>query len=589
MRIPWHTNNSRGGIRHTILPRRAVEPDDRQFSCADPEGNRYPVTLNKHSIVVAAVLLALSCLPCCVSVADAAPMVRLRKIAVSGDPIPGVEPANTFNAFGNPNVNGQGDVVFLANDNGTNTGIWFHDGNRLAPIVLDGWDAPGTGASFVRRGGLLPSGLPLNDAGHTIFYAALTDGRLGLWLGSVDRLQLISLARDPAPGVNEGRFFGFDHPRVSISAAGTTLFRAVLNGTQVTAENNHGLWTGGVDGLTLVAREGDRAPTAANAYFGEFIAPLASIDWRDINANGQITFLTDLTVPNAMPGDPHSGIFSNRLGSIAPVALSGWQAPDEVDDVRFEYFYHPALGDSGHVAFVSTLLGEVAGTNSGIYSDRGGRLAKIFREGSHAPGTDNETTFRAFGTSIAMNSRDQLAFMGRLQGPSVTTSNDSGVWVEGPDGFRLVAREGDLASGAPDGVRFASIEPGGGAALNESGEALFRAQLTDATGAPSNQYGVWTEIRDKVELVAHAGQLLEVRPGIYKEISSIGYVAPSTSSVNIKGLLRIGFSDESSGLYLIMRVPEPCGLTYLIVAQLFLMPMLRRRRATVLAGSSPLR
>src|SRR5262249_5227934 len=107
---------------------------------------------------------------------------------------------------------------------------------------------------------------------------------------------------------------------------------------------------------------------------------------------------------------------------------------------------------SGQIAFYATASNGwnglwLGGPDGVSLRPRGGAQAPRTPPGMHF------TTFQVYD----VNDSGEILFRGYLAGPGVLSSNDSGVWVSGPNGIRLVVRKGDQAPGRPQGVVFESF------------------------------------------------------------------------------------------------------------------------------------
>jgi hypothetical protein len=106
------------------------------------------------------------------------------------------------------------------------------------------------------------------------------------------------------------------------------------------------------------------------------------------------------------------------------------------------------------VAFRGTL--HVTGTEAksstaaGVWSNSGGSLALVARQGSQAPGCLTGATFSAF-TSIALPDQGGVVMLAGLNVNSnagVTGGNNAGIWaVDSGGNLQLIVRKGTVANG----------------------------------------------------------------------------------------------------------------------------------------------
>jgi len=170
-------------------------------------------------------------------------------------------------------------------------------------------------------------------------------------------------------------------------------------------------------------------------------------------------------------------IWSEGSGSLTRVARVGDHAPGTPDGVRFgalgNGFVPVVLNDATQTAF----LADVPFGARSILSDRSGSLALVMRAGSQALGLPSGVNFTGVLTSYpVLNNAGQVAFGGSLVGSGVDSTNSRGIWSEGSGTLAMVARAGDHAPGAPDGVNFRSFYT---FVLNDAGQTAFGAFLTD--------------------------------------------------------------------------------------------------------------
>ncbi len=115
---------------------------------------------------------------------------RLHAAVVSGRPVPGTTSA--FDHFGDPVLNGRGNVAFVG-DFGGSTGIFATRAGRIVPVALAGQPAPGVGQTFAE----FRDAPAFNRAGQVVFLAALSGGGVGLFVGDTGSAKL---ARIVSPG-----------------------------------------------------------------------------------------------------------------------------------------------------------------------------------------------------------------------------------------------------------------------------------------------------------------------------------------------------------------------------------------------------
>jgi formylglycine-generating enzyme required for sulfatase activity len=200
-----------------------------------------------------------------------------------------------------------------------------------------------------------------------------------------------------------------------------------------------------------------------------------------------------------------------RASETRTVALSGQQVPGMPDGVNFSsssVFNSPVLNDAGQTAFVARLTGSgVDSTNDrGIWSEGSGSLALVARQGSHAPGTPSGVNYgnATFANPVLNDAGQTSFFTTNLTGSGVVSGiNDSGIWSEGSGTLALVVRKGDHAPGTASGVNFSFLDSL--PVLNNAGQTAFRASLTGSGVDGFNNLGIWSEGSGSLALVARGG------------------------------------------------------------------------------------
>lgn len=244
--------------------------------------------------------------------------------------------------------------------------------------------------------------------------------------------------------------------------------------------------------------------------------------------------------------------FVTQRRGIALVANrdeAAWAIPGAV----FQGFGSPALSDSGRVAFRSTVSGpNIANyNNSGIWVGTGTSLIPIARTGDRAPGVSGGV-FSTLGDPVIANN-DTVAFIGTLKigAGHVHTSNSSGVWMSGPTGPRLAARQGSPAPGCPPGTTFAAFSK---VAIPDRTGPLFAAsaRIPATPGVPAHSInGTWiVDSRGKLRLLVRDGMAVNINGATLPVTSFSTMDGPNqTRSFNAAGdlLLKVA-SSQALGL-----------------------------------------
>ncbi len=411
-------------------------------------------------------------------------------------------------------------------------------------VSLTGDAAPGTPEGVV----LLAFGAPtINASGRTAFHAFVSDGLPGVWSEGSGTLDLVARWGDPAPDAPEGvTFTAMTSGSLSIplSDAGAVTFRARLDTfhPDVSGSNDSGIWSGGSGSLSLVAREGDQAPGAAEgANFGDFGTQFQPI----LSSAGESAFRSILSSFVA-------SIWAEGAGGLEEVAIPGQPAPGTPEGVVFSGVgtVVPVLSGTGRTAVRAGLSGPgVDGSNGGgIWAGPADGLKLVARAGDQAPGLPEGVTFTAMTSgslSIPLSDAGDVAFRALLDTshPDVSGSNDSGIWSGGSGSLSLAAREGDQAPGAAEGINFGSFSTAVQPILNSAGKSAFRSILSSFVAS------IWAEGAGGLEEVAIPGQ---PAPGTPEGVvfAGVGTVMPVLSGTG-RTAVRAGLSgpgvDGSNG------------------------------------------
>lgn len=374
--------------------------------------------------------------------------------------------------------------------------------SAVRTVAFTGGAAPGTGIDTTFSAFL--SDPAINTAGKTAFHAQLTGSSVdfrnnqSIWSEGSGTLSLVARGGDRAPATPNGVLYR-DFGSPVLNSSGQTAFRARTIGNGIPNPKRDGIWSEGLGSLDLVAREHEPAPGTTNGEVFNSVGHYSSITL--LSDSGHTAFGGSLIGGGADPSN-RRGIWSNGTGSTALVARGGEQAPGTPPGVRFGGILGTeTINSAGHTAFSAFLSGGDVGR--GIWSDRSGSLGANVLEGDQVPGLMNSVTFSGF-SNPKLNSTDQIAFIGSISGAGIDVTNDDGIWSEGNGTLALVARTGDQAPGAPDGVefsRFAVSMP----LLNANGQTAFIADLTGTGVNESNESGIWSENSGSLALVARAG------------------------------------------------------------------------------------
>ena len=280
----------------------------------------------------------------------------------------------------------------------------------------------------------------------------------------------------------------------------------------------------------IVALTGDPAPgTPPDVDFSLFLGDPV------IDGAGHSAFVARLTGPDVGASND-DGLWSEGSGSLALLAREGNQAPGQPAGVLLatchgETLCVPVMNDVGDTAFPISLSD---GSDS-IWVHRSGSLNLVAQTGTQAPGLAAGVSFLVLINPV-LNDAGQMAFSSYLEGPGVDATNHYAVWSEGLGPVALVARLGDPAPGAPEGVVFSiGSPPLSSFAVGGAGQTPMRARLSGPgviPGSGGNAQGIWSGGPGSLELVARAG---DPAPGLGEGLNFDTFGGALTSIINDAG------------------------------------------------------
>jgi hypothetical protein len=538
-------------------------------------------------------------------------------IALSGIQAPDVPTGISFAGFPSniqnftppvpPTINSQGTVVFFGQLSGTGTtsanniGVWSGTLGNVNVTALANDSALGIGAGVNYAGFLppfssstaIPSPVPVNSSGQVAYDAFVT----GININSLDDEGIWSGSRfGPTVAVREGDASAPNPPGRTFSPSGgvgPTFNSPYINDqgqiafTGLLGSATSGIWSGAAGALQLVAESGQSAPgMAAGVVYASPLGAYGSylMGVTGFNASNQVAFTAGLAGAG-VTGPYASGIWVGAPGSVGLVARVGGTAPGLDGGAIFQNpfpgytFTAPEINALGNVAFSAGAFEATGVQTSGIWTGDATGLTLVAADGWQAPGMANGVAFGTFafmsipGRNIQaplLNAAGTLAFSAAVQGPGITSANNSGLWVGHPDGLKLIAAMGMQAPGAQPGVSFAAFSPISQfpdptyptMALNSHDQLAFFSQLSNG-GA-----GIWgTDLGGHLREVVQTGDVLQIAPGDTRTVASIDFLGgsdnsdgrPSGFSDNGQVTFWAEFSDGSTGIFVseALTVPEP--------------------------------
>ena len=277
----------------------------------------------------------------------------------------------------------------------------------------------------------------------------------------------------------------------------------------------------------------------------------------DLNDAGQVGFNADL----AGTSDGNGIFIGDGLTAPVQIAREGERAPS--GNGFYSSLGGSALNEAGQVAFFASLRDTSAGFFDGIGIFRGsafGPTTEIVRRSQAAP--DANGFFTGFGGPV-LNNTGQIAFSASLAGTASDFDDDTGIFLSDDiTGLSQVVREGQAA---PDGNgRFGNfVVLTNNTAINDAGQTVFSADLTDTAGGSRDHEGLFRgEGTTSITQIARAGQTTPGGNGVFDNfgafgLSETGQVAFTAGLTDTNGLFSLGRGlfvyDDSLGLLEVAR------------------------------------
>ena len=424
--------------------------------------------------------------------------------------------SNIFDSLGSGGITAADDECWFGGPVGAQT-----------MLLRQGSAAPGTtGATFAQAfSGVSQQTQSMDRNGNLCFFATLTGGDVvgttnqqGIWWGPPASLTLVQRKGEAANGI-PGTFVSTTNSSalgftISCNTAGQVFYEIVLDNTlgnlpPTTADRAMMLWSAGA-GHQVIIREGDTAPGTAGATYNN-IAGSATESWT--------------------PG------FSANL-----------------------------LRQSGAVIFTSTLKGgDVVGTDNdlGVFRGTPGSIALVARENDPAPGTDG--VFATFNnTNTLHNDGGKVCLQASIRGGTVTTANDSGIWMGTPGNLQLIIREGDVDP--VTGGTFGSIS-GISTYFNDRDQIVVGTITLTGGTSPGSSTWLYNPGQGLVPICLTTSQV-EVLPTVFKTCTggiggnSVFNTDGAALAFNHDGQIgtRVGFTDGTAAI-MVITLPDPIAGT----------------------------
>ena len=478
-------------------------------------------------------------------------------VALTGGIAPGGTTA--YSAFTNPTISSSGQVEFLAALAGgtTNANLFAGLPGALQAVALQGAAAPSGGGTYNLINSTTATQLPpIYGNGQLAFSSTLTGGTAtsGVFSGTPGSLTTVALQGGTTP--TGGTYSAFTIP-AAVNPSGQVAFVAGVTGGTTTSA----LFVGAPGSLQTAATLGGTTPSGG-VYATVIAAPL-------LNASGQVAFIS--------LNGASQGIFAGTPGSLQTAMLNGAVAPGTGGQTYGNPTSAFSYNNSNQVAFSSGLSSGGTST-TGLFAGAPGSVAALALNNTAAPGgLGNYSTF--FGVTI--NNAGRSSFGANLTGGTATAAIFTGT----PGALTTIARQGQGASTGVAGETFASF---GSPVPNATGGYAFTGNIAGPSVTTANDSALFIYTPGNVALVVREGDLVDVDPtagvdnrtvtGLINLVNGSGGGDGKATSFNDNGTVayRLTFTDGSSGVFT-SPVPEPTGLAMVAVGAAGL---LRRRRAT---------
>jgi hypothetical protein len=391
----------------------------------------------------------------------------------------------------------------------------------------------------------------INNTGEVAFQGSIDNpvGDLlyknGIWVKSNGTFDERVRAGEIAPGANPAvtpKFTGFLGP--TLNDAGVVGY---LGYTDV---NTHraGYWISDCQTTSAIGVQGSSVTGLAADYSGIFYTP-------SLNNSGQLAFNAGIQVHGEQ--EHRYGIFISDPGVTDVVTLKGEPAPGTSGDFSHIGRHYPPVNAQGETATNIGILDPNTGQSIGtaVYAGNSTTLQLLARSGNNAPGTDGQYSSVGLLSNLPLNSATDTAFRGALQGPSVSSLNDNGLWRSRAGNVELVAREGDAVPGSSD-LFFGGFNS---VVIDDSDQMVFKASLTSIT--PVVNMSLWSERNGELSLIAQQGMPAPGTGGVFSSLPSFGNFSTNGRGQVVfqavaGGTTGIWAQDPSGALRLIVRTGD---------------------------------
>jgi hypothetical protein len=192
------------------------------------------------------------------------------------------------------------------------------------------------------------------------------------------------------------------------------------------------------------------------------------------------------------------------------IVLDGMQAPDTPSGVTYSFFgpdiSAPSISADGQLAIQCRLQGPgvTSANNTGLWAGPPGALQLVARAGDPAAGLGGQIQYGVFFPfPIVMGRGGRVGFIGTLAGSGVDATNNGAIWVGKPGALQLLVRTAEPAPGASAGVTWHGFD--GLFPISAGGEMVFSAGVSGPSVDPNHNLGYWAGSPGSIHLLALPG------------------------------------------------------------------------------------
>jgi hypothetical protein len=323
---------------------------------------------------------------------------------------------------------------------------------------------------------------------------------------------------DPAPGMPGFTVSSLYTPQ--IDGAGNVYFMAVLEGAGLRGGYGVAVLYGSPGGLQLLMRDGDPAPDMPPGVVIEYPVGFS----LSVAENGWIALKALVAGAGIVPDFNDEVLYVGPPDDLRKVLQAGDPAPGCEPGASIEQgTFFGRLSDNATLLVSTELAGPGVPEDRVYWIGTRDNLELVYRDGMQAPGCDEGVVFRG-ESYLVHNDAGQVAFRGSLQGPGVSSANDSGRWLGGPGTLAKIVRRGDPVPSMGEGVTWKSVA-GGRTITNGFGEVLESGSIQGPGVTEADDSVLFMGNNDGLELVGREGDPApEAGDGVYFELFSGGWI-----------------------------------------------------------------